>query len=228
MRRPGRHSDCATRALACASIAAPSVHHRKARMKARLSARERSSRDRRFSPPPSRNGRTAACNNPTSHQAYSPAETPVRRAAREREPEQCAENRIIAVFERRLDRGARNPSFARSRGLSADSVGSQAARGVELARLERALNGQYMSVEAARAEREPQQDAMHRISEWPRQDICEHECGGDRRNNQNTPCRDACDAAERRPFSLGIEYTLDGFSAAPKSNQRMSAARLSK
>src|SRR5260364_77669 len=65
---------------------------------------------------------------------------------------------------------------------------------------------------------------MHRISESPRQDICEHECGGDRRNNQNTPCRDACDAAERRPFSLGIEYTLDGFSAAPKSNQRMSAA----
>src|SRR5260363_160723 len=61
-----------------------------------------------------------------------------------------------------------------------------------------------------------------------RQDICEHECGGDRRNNQNTPCRDACDAAERRPFSLGIEYTLDGFSAAPKSNQRMSAARLPK
>src|SRR5260363_328322 len=78
---------------------------------------------------------------------------------------QCAENRIIAVFERRVDRGARNLSFARSRGLSADNVCSQAARGVELARLKRALNGQYMSVEAARAEREPQQDAMHRISE---------------------------------------------------------------
>src|SRR5260363_40585 len=48
------------------------------------------------------------------------------------------------------------------------------------------------------------------------QDICEHECGGDRRNNQNTPCRDACDAAERRPFSLGIEYTLDGLLGEPR------------
>ncbi len=82
-------------------------------------------------------------------------------AARDREPEERAEDRVVAVFQRRFDGGARQRGFVGIGGFARDDPRRQQARLAEVALRERARDRFDVIVQAARAEREPQQRDVH-------------------------------------------------------------------
>ncbi len=143
-------------------------------------------------------------------------------AARDDEPEERAEDRVVAVLERRFDGRARQRPFVRLARVARHDARGQRARRVEVAPQQRGGDRRDVLGEALRTEREPQQRDVQRSGERPGQHGDEPCRDGHRRHDRREPRGDADHAAAPARVQRGF----DACGQATERDERMPAGRL--
>lgn len=134
---------------------------------------------------------------------------------------QRAEDRVVAVLQRRFDGRARQRAFVGVARVARDDASGQRARGGEIVPQQRGGDRRDVLAEALRAEREPQQRDVQRGRERPRQHAREPRGDGHRRQHGRAPRGDADDAAAPARVQRG----LDARGEPAERHERMPAGR---